>query len=73
MTKQPVDASLSYSDQHKEEGHSHGCFFFFFFLVVVSAMWDLSSLTGVEPACPAVEVRSLNPWTPGKSSLVLFA
>ena len=28
VMEQPADASLSYSDQHKEEAHSHGCFFF---------------------------------------------
>ena len=29
VMEQPVDVSLSYSDQHKEEAHSHGFFFFF--------------------------------------------
>ena len=29
VMEQPIDASLSYSDQHKEEAHSHGCFFLF--------------------------------------------
>ena len=27
-------------------------------------MWDLSSPTSMEPSPPAVEARSLNPWTP---------
>ena len=42
VTEQSADASLSYSDQHEEEAHSHGCFSF---LATVSATWDLSSLT----------------------------
>ena len=55
VMEQPVDVSLSYSDQHKEEAHSHG----FFFLAVASAMWDHSSLTrdGTCTACSG-SVRS---------------
>lgn len=50
-------------------------FFFFFWLL---GLWDLSSLTGVDPESPAVEAQSLIYWTarvfPGSIFLVrLFA
>ena len=51
VMEQPVDASLSYSDQHKEEAHSHGCLFLF--LAVASAMW----CQGPAPADPGYSKR----------------
>ena len=46
--------------------------FFFNFLAMLQGMWDLSSLTRDQTHVPAVEVRSLNHWTPGKASNTLF-
>lgn len=38
---------------------------FFFFFAVCCVLWDLSSLTRVEPGLPAVEVQSPNHWPSG--------
>lgn len=38
-------------------------FIFYYFLIMIYGVWNLISLTGIEPVFPALEVWRLNYWT----------